>query len=118
MMAADAPSLTAHPIGPDEVGAVRAILLAAAEDLTGHYGSGHWSRVHALQTLRRHQAQRAVLLIHAGSKAVATLTLGRKKVPFYHNDWFANPKAPAVYLTDMAVLPAFQRQGIGTWSLQ
>ena len=117
-MELDSLSLTAHAIGPDEVGAVRAILLEAAADLTIRYGPGHWSRVHGLPTLRRHQAERIVLLVLAGSRPAATLTLGRKKPPFYHNSWFAEPKAAAVYLSDMAVLPALQRHGIGRWCIQ
>jgi GNAT superfamily N-acetyltransferase len=59
-----------------------------------------------------------VLLVCAGSRPVATFTLGPKKPPFYHNGWFAEPKATAVYLSNMAVLPALQRQGIGTWCIQ
>src|SRR5688572_29747070 len=117
-MAADSLSLTAQIIAADEAGIVRALLVEAADALTSQHGAGHWSKVHELPTLRKHQAERAVILVRAGSRAVATLTLSRKKPGFYHQAWFASPRAPAVYLQNMAVLPALQRRGIGTWSLQ
>src|SRR5262245_29318998 len=105
-MPADTRSLTAFVAGVDDLAAVRAIRLAAAADLTSRHGPGGWSRVHTLHTLRKHQAERAVLVVASGPNPVATFTLARAKPGFYHQAWFADPRATAVYVSNMAVLPA------------
>jgi GNAT superfamily N-acetyltransferase len=96
---------------------VREIRLEAARAMTRRHGDGPWSRVQGLPTLRKHQAERAIVLVETDSTAAATFTLGRKKPPFYRGHWFANPKAPAVFLSNMAVIPQLQRRGIGRWCM-
>lgn len=90
---------------------------AVADHLTQVYGSGHWSAavtargvLHGLRTSR-------VLVARSGTRVVATLRLGTKKPWAIDPKYFTTVPRP-LYLTDMAVEPALQRQGIGRLLLE
>ena len=94
---------------------VRKVRRLAAEDLTTRFGRGHWSSVSTLPTLRKHARSMHLHVVELHGKVVATFTLSPRKIPFYHKAWFANPDDEALYLTNMAVRPDTQRQGVGRW---
>jgi GNAT superfamily N-acetyltransferase len=102
-----------RPAQADDVSRVRAIITAAASDLTARFGEGHWSHVRAAETLRKYVEQGTLYLIERDAALVGTLRLTDRKIPFYRGEWFANPKAETGYLLDMAIDPAHQRRGIG-----
>jgi len=96
---------------------VAAIRAAVAEDLTRQHGRGHWSSVATERGVLRDVKTSRVLLARCGRRVVGTLRLASKK------PWAIDPKyftdcAKAVYLTDMAVMPDLQRQGIGRSCLE
>ena len=86
--------------------------LAAADDLTMRHGTGHWSTVSTLATTKKHIAANIVHVART-DRVVGTFTLSQRKIAFYRKAWFAFPDAASLYLTNMAVDPAFQRTGIG-----
>lgn len=85
---------------------------AAADHLTREYGRGHWSSAVTEKGVMTGLRSSRVLIAHDGSRVVATLTLGTKKPWAIDPAYFTSVRRP-VYLTDMAVDPALQRQGIG-----
>lgn len=93
--------------------AVRAVRLAAAEDLVQRFGPGHWSTVSALPTVKR-QADAGLVLIAESNAIVGTGTISSQKIPFYRKEWFRWPEDAAMYLTNMAVHPDHQRNGTGS----
>jgi len=109
--------LSIRAIRPDEVLAVHDLRQRAADELTRLHGRGHWSGVGALPTLRAHAEANALFGVESAGALVATFTLSDRKIGFYHEDWFADPDAPAIYLTNMAVDLEHQRSGVGRWAV-
>jgi GNAT superfamily N-acetyltransferase len=105
--------LNLRPALDRDVKRVRAILAAAASDLTVHFGEGHWSGVRSVETLRKYLDEGALYVAETDVGAVGTLRLTERKIGFYRSDWFANPNDDAFYLLDMAIDPNYQRSGIG-----
>lgn len=101
-----------QPASPRDVSAIAAMRTAAAERLTRQYGPGHWSSVvsdasvgHALRTS-------TVLVALNGDAVVGSLRLATKKPWAIDPAYFTEVRRP-LYLTDMAVHPDVQRQGVG-----
>jgi GNAT superfamily N-acetyltransferase len=110
-----APSLRAAAAA--DVRTVQAILEAAAGQLTARFGIGHWSAVRSIEALRDYAADRVLYLVRAEGLDLGTLRLTARKIGFYRNRWFADPRDAAGYLLDMAIDPAHQRTGIGRRSM-
>lgn len=96
----------------DDVAAVLSLRCAVAHDLTRRYGRGHWSCVGTDKSVLRDIRTSRVLLAAAGAIAVGTVRLATKRPWAIDPDYFS-ACGKALYLTDMAVLPGFQGQGIG-----
>jgi GNAT superfamily N-acetyltransferase len=109
--------VTLRKAGTDDIKLVRALLAAAARDLTARFGQGHWSKVRSIETLRKYASNGTLYVIESRSAAVGTLMLTDRKIGFYKNEWFARPEDAAGYLMDMAIDPDHQRRGIGRQSM-
>ena len=97
--------------------AIAMLRTAAAAHLTRQHGPGHWSSVATELSVLRGVRTSRVLVARDGSRVVGTLTLATKKPWAIDTKYFvAVPRA--LYLTDMAVAPAAQRQGIGRQLLE
>jgi ribosomal protein S18 acetylase RimI-like enzyme len=98
--------------GPSESAAVAGLRSAAARDLTHRYGAGHWSiepsERGALADLRHAE----VWVARDKRAIVGTFRLAAKKPWAIDRAYFTECRRP-IYLTNMAVHPEFQRQGIG-----
>ena len=97
--AADAPALSV-------------LRTAVALDLTNRYGQGHWSAPVSERGAELALRHSYVLVLRDGASLVGTLRLGNKKPWAIDKTYFTGVQR-AIYLTDMAVDPARQRQGIG-----
>ena len=91
---------------------IAALRNAVAERLTRDYGKGHWSSavsergvLHALSISR-------VFVMRRRGRVIATLRLATKKPWAIDVSYFTTCERP-IYLSDMAVDPTLQRQGIG-----
>jgi GNAT superfamily N-acetyltransferase len=100
-----------------DAAALAALRTAVAERLTREHGKGHWSSgvteggvLGGIRTSR-------VLLARDGDAIVGTLRLATKKPWAIDTAYFTQAKK-ALYLTDMAVSPDRQRQGIGRELMQ
>ena len=94
-----------------------ALHTAVADHLTRQYGRGPWSAktsekgvLYALRTSR-------LFVARAGTEIVATLQLTTRKPWAIDTRYFANSRTP-LYLLAMAVMPANQRQGIGSQCME
>jgi len=86
---------------------------AVAEQLTRQYGAGHWSSPVTDKGVLTSIKTSRVLVARADDDAiVATLRLATKKPWAIDKAYFADVTTP-LYLTDMAVAPHMQRQGVG-----
>ncbi len=96
-----------------DAAAIAALRTSVANDLTLHYGRGHWafpvSEAGALRDFRSSQ----VLVACNGADIVGTARLTAKK-PWAIDPAYFTPVGRALYLMDMAVAQGRQRQGIGS----
>jgi GNAT superfamily N-acetyltransferase len=100
-----------------DVPAIVLLRTAAAEHLTRRHGCGHWSSAPTERSVRRGVRTARVLVARDGTHVVGTLTLATRKPWAIDPQYFVAVSRP-VYLTDMAVAPAAQRQGVGRYLLQ
>ena len=97
----------------EDAAAIAALRLAAARELTAHFGPGTWSFAAESESGVRAEIQTSrAYLAREGASIIATLQLSTK------NPWLGEihgftPRVRPWYLTSMAVKPERQRQGIG-----
>ena len=91
---------------------VAALRAAVAADLTRRFGHGHWSAAATEKSVLRDIRTSRVLLARARTRAVGTLRLATKR-PWAIEPAYFSSRRKVLYLTDMAVAPALQHQGIG-----
>ena len=92
-----------------EIAALRTVV---AEDLSRQFGHGHWSAVTTEETVAREVRHARVVVACADDAIVGTLRLATKKPWAIDRSYFVEVDRP-LYLTDMAVAPAWQRRGLG-----
>jgi GNAT superfamily N-acetyltransferase len=97
---------------PADAPALAALHTAVAEDLTRRYGRGHWSMGSTEKGVLFGMRHSRVLVVRRGQKIVGTFCLQTKK-PWAIDVSYFTPVKKAIYLTQMAVVPAMQQQGIG-----
>lgn len=102
---------------PHQAGPAHAILAASSEELARIHGPGRWGQTVKLGAFKRGVLLRALYLATCGDEPVGTFCLARRRPSFYAPTLFAQPEAPASYLSSMAVAPGVQRQGVGRWCL-
>lgn len=90
---------------------------AVAADLTRRFGQGHWSSVASDSGVLRDVTSALVLLARSDGQAVGTVRLAPRK-PWTIDPAYFTPCGRILYLTDMAVSPELQRQGIGRRCLE
>jgi GNAT superfamily N-acetyltransferase len=96
----------------DDAPALARLRTAVAVRLTEVYGKGHWSSAVAERGVLRGLRYARVLVARSGPTILGTLRLATKKPWAIDVSYFTAAKR-ALYLTDMAVDPEWQRQGIG-----
>jgi GNAT superfamily N-acetyltransferase len=99
----------ATPVDVEPVVALRA---AVAEDSTRRNGRGHWSSVGTDKSVLRDIRTSHVILAWGDQSPVGTARLATKR-PWAINPAYFTACSEPLYLTDMAVSPRFQGQGIG-----
>ena len=95
-----------------DVPALSVLRTAVALDLTTRHGQGHWSSLVSERSAELALRHSAVVVLFDDNALIGTLRLGNKKPWAIDKTYFTDVKR-AVYLTDMAVDPVRQGQGIG-----
>jgi GNAT superfamily N-acetyltransferase len=85
-----------------------------AHRLTQDHGIGHWSSEVSEKGVLRGILTSHVVVARSETAIVGTLRLAPKKPWAIDAAYFADVRRP-LYLVDMAVLPAVQREGIGRY---
>lgn len=98
---------------PDDLARIHGISANAASDLVEKHGHGHWGVISTRKTLKRATQEASLYVIAQDGLTVGTFRLTNNKIVFYRKAWFARPDDLAAYLLNMAIDPAYQRQGIG-----
>jgi GNAT superfamily N-acetyltransferase len=95
-----------------DAAALALLRTAVAVRLTDEHGRGHWSGIVTDRTVLRSLRSSRVLVARRRGDILGTLTLGTRKPWAIDVSYFTKVERP-LYLTDMAVDPRVQRQGIG-----
>lgn len=96
----------------DDAAAIARVRVDAARDLTARFGRGHWSGEATARGVVAGMPQSRLWLACADGAPVATFRLSTRKPWAIDRAHFA-PCARPLYLTDMAVAPAWQRRRVG-----
>lgn len=97
----------------EDAAAIAALRLAVARDLTVKFGDGTWSfAADTVDGVRLDLESAGVFIARAAGAVRATLRLSEKR-PWLGATEFFTPCERPLYLTSMAVAPAWQRRGIG-----
>lgn len=91
---------------------ITALRVATSHALTEEFGRGHWSSEATERGVLAAMRQSQLWIARRGKTIVGTFCLATKKPWAIDRQFFSGVKRP-LYLTDMAVLPALRRKGIG-----
>jgi len=95
-----------------DAGGIATVQAAAADALTAAFGRGHWSNRTTERGAARALERGRVVVARDGVTLVACATLSRRK-PWAIDPSYFSPVDVPLYLTGMAVLPEWQRRGVG-----
>ena len=109
-------SLESGMASEEDAAAIAAYRTRAAMRLTERYGIGHWSSASSEKQVLRSMRHGRVVVARNGAGVVGSLTLVTKKPWAVDAAYFTAVRRP-LYLLDMAVDPAVQRQGVGRFLL-
>lgn len=104
--------LSLQPATPDDAPAIARLRAAVAAHLTSRYGKGHWSSAGTERGVLFHLRTGNLFVAREESGVIATLRLATKKPWAIDRSYFTDCTRP-LYLTDMAVVPELQGQGVG-----
>ena len=96
----------------EDAPAITELRNAVARQLTAAHGYGHWSTEVSDRAVLARMRTGRVLVARRGRRIAGTLCLATKK-PWAIDPRYFSPVRLPLYLTDMAVAPDLQRQGIG-----
>ena len=95
-----------------DIPGIVAVRDAAAARLTAEFGHGHWSGLTNVRSVELGLRHAKLVLAKRGRQVLGTLRLATKK-PWAIDVSYFTPVRRTLYLLDMAVHPAAQRQGVG-----
>ena len=96
----------------DDAIAIAALRSRAADALTQEFGQGHWSVPATEKGVLFNMRFARILLAKHDGRILGTLRLANKK-PWAIDPEYFTPVTRPIYLTDMAIDPAIQRNGVG-----
>jgi GNAT superfamily N-acetyltransferase len=100
--------------GPGDAAAIAALRRSVADDLTHRFGRGHWSTAVSEAGVRFGMRHARVLVARSSGEILGALTLAKRRPWAIDPDYFTAVSAP-IYLTGLAVAPAYQGKGVGRW---
>ncbi|HYU30618.1 MAG TPA: N-acetyltransferase [Thermoanaerobaculia bacterium] len=106
-----------QPATPEDAPEIAMLRNRISAVQTTLHGTGHWSGAATEKGVLFNMRTSRVLVARGESGIIATLRLGTKKPWAIDKSYFTLCEKP-LYLTDMAVVPELQRQGIGRLCLE
>lgn len=102
----------------EEIEIVHEIIRKCGLDLKLKLGLAHWVPPYPIQQLEKDAKERNVYSVWDDADVVATFTIGQQPLVYYDKNIWLYPKKEAIYVSHLAVLPEFQRRGIGSWCMR
>ena len=101
-----------RPATPRDAARLARLHCAVARDLTKKHGRGHWSHEPTEARVKRAMTMTRIVVARDGRSIVGTFHLGTRK-PWAIDPAYFTPVRRPLYLTDMAVDPKRQGEGVG-----
>lgn len=111
-------NLTIQKVTPEQVDALHTILEQCGLDMQAKFGLSHWIPAYPIERLREDARIKSVYAVCEDEPVIATFTIGTQAPYYYADSVWQNPHARALYVNHLAILPAYQGKGIGTWCMQ
>lgn len=111
-------NLTIHKVAPEQVETLHAILEQCSLDMQAKFGLSHWIPAYPIERLREDAQAKSVYAVCEDGQIIATFTFGTRAPYYYTVSVWQDPNARAFYVNHLAVLPAYQGKGIGSWCMQ
>jgi GNAT superfamily N-acetyltransferase len=111
-------------LASEEIEPAHEILRLCGLDMQERLGLSHWVPPYDLEAMRRSAVERQVYAVWQAEQIIATFTLGSEIPAFYVKSMPAiwqlwnTPELRALYVNRLAILPAYQGQGLGRWCMQ
>ena len=102
---------------PDEADAMHGIVRRCGVDLRERCGISFWDPPYPLRLFRRAAEAGYVYGVHDGDVPVATFTLADAPPGYDDPAVWDDPEATAAYVSRVAVEPALQGRGLGSWCM-
>lgn len=106
-----------NPATENDIADILRLKQALAADQTGKFGKGPWSSFGTERGVRFLMTRATIFIARRRGKVIGMLTLSKRKPWAIDVSYFTDCEKP-IYLTDMAVEPGLQRQGIGRRCLE
>jgi GNAT superfamily N-acetyltransferase len=96
----------------DDAATIASIRVLAGRDLVARFGPGRWSSESTDRSVRSGFRHAVIVLASCDDVPAGTFRLTTRK-PWAIDRSLFSPASRPLYLTDMAVLPAYQGRGVG-----
>ncbi len=97
--------------------AAQDIIRRCGEAMRDQFGLEHWIPPYPLARLQQDAIAKAVYAVHEDGALAGTFTVGTRGIDYLPGDFWADPAAPALYLSKLAIHPDRQGSGVGTWCM-
>jgi len=96
------------------------IMALAGEHMHRVLGLSHWYPFPASDWFVKHCEGKEVFGIYADNILVGTFNISTQPEPYYledMSDYWSCVDVPSMYFSAFGILPAYQQQGIGSWTM-
>jgi ribosomal protein S18 acetylase RimI-like enzyme len=103
--------MTIRRVSKADIPAMTTLLVHCAESMH-QQGMSHWLNVYDVESVSQNLREKEVYVAEANDEVIGCIALGSEQASYYQDCW---PDAPTVdvYITQLAVSPNHQGQGIG-----
>lgn len=110
-------SISCRQASPEEAGPLHQIIKRCGEDLFQRFGLCHWHPVFPVEALRKDAMEKAVHSVHRDGLLAGVFTTSASGWEYPHDIW-EHPGDRALYLSNLAIAPEWQNQGLGKWCVE
>jgi len=97
--------------------AAQDIIRLCGEAMRDRFGLEHWIPPYPLERLQQDALKKAVYAVYEDGALAGTVTIGTRGLDYLPGNFWADPAAPALYLSKLAIRPDRQGGGLGTWCM-
>lgn len=93
------------------------ILANCGKEMHEKLGLPHWYPFMDFQIFQTSLNEKILYGIYKNKTPIATFNISTKPRDYYYDELWSEPNAPALYLGQLGIKPALQKNGIGKWCM-